>query len=68
MLGAGTVPPDGVCKTKRLQLFIFQHIPQTSVLFNRLIAAVFRGDRFKGQRGRGASKLEKASGLGMSSH
>lgn len=61
MLNAGTVPPDGVCKTERLQLFIFQHIPQMGVLFNQLITAVFWGSGSRGQRGRGASELEKAS-------
>lgn len=41
MLRAATVPPDGVCKTETLQLFVFQHILQMSTVFNLLITAVF---------------------------
>lgn len=60
MLSAGTVPPDGVCKTDRLQLFIFQHIPRVSVLFKRLIAAGFWGTGSRGRGGGGAGKSLRA--------
>lgn len=37
MLGACTVPPDGVCKTRKLPCFNFPAHPQMSVLLSLLV-------------------------------